>query len=376
MVAVGFQRRKTLAVLHPSSVGYAFGQGRVLRRAAEPAGAGLTARGDACYGARLEAHGRDVSKHAAGWPRLHGPVAMRFFQLMVDGRPHLAIDQGSGWLRDLTSVRASAATVADLLAMAEAAGQGVDRLAADVLDGPEAATYELAAVEEATRAGTAGPRLAPPMRPAEVWCAGVTYRRSMEERTEESQTPDVYTRVYRAERPELFLKDSGHRVVGPFDDVGVRGDATWSVPEPELAFVVHGGHIAGYTVGNDVSSRDIEGENPLYLAQAKVYERSCAIGPCFVPVESLADPQALSIAMTIERTGTEVFAGETSTAQMVRTCEELCSWLTRHNPVPDLTVLLTGTGIVPDSGFTLTPGDVVRITIDGIGTLENGVRAV
>jgi len=302
---------------------------------------------------------------------------MRFFQLIVDGRPHVAVDYNDGWLRDLTSVRASApSTLADLFAAAEAAGGRVDRLAASILAEANAGTYELAAVEKDMRAGERGLRLAVPLRPAEVWCAGVTYRRSMEERTEESQTPDVYTRVYGAERPELFLKDSGHRVVGPFDDVGVRGDAAWSVPEPELAFVIHGGRIAGYTIGNDVSSRDIEGENPLYLAQAKVYERSCAIGPCFVPAESLADPQALSIAMTIERAGTEVFAGETDTAQMVRTCTELCSWLVRHNPVPDGTVLFTGTGIVPDADFTLMPGDVVRINIDGIGTLENGVRAV
>jgi 2-dehydro-3-deoxy-D-arabinonate dehydratase len=198
----------------------------------------------------------------------------------------------------------------------------------------------------------------------------------MEERRGESQTPDIYARVYQADRPEIFMKDSGHRLVGPLDDVGVRGDAAWNVPEPELAFVVYGGRIAGYTVGNDLSSRDIEGENPLYLTQAKVYDRSCAIGPCFVPAEDMGDPQALAISLAVERDGAVIFAGETNTAQMVRTCEDLCQWLLRHNSVPDGTVMLTGTGIVPDAGFTLTPGDTVRISIDGIGTLENGVRAV
>ena len=298
---------------------------------------------------------------------------MRLYQLMVDGVPHLAAEAG-GALRDVTLARPELRTLTD--ALAAAAGKALGPLIEGAFGGAAPHEYTLAEVAAATKAGTGVVRLAPPIRPPEVWCAGVTYRRSMEERRGESQTPDIYARVYEASRPEIFMKDSGHRLVGPLDDVGVRGDAAWNVPEPELAFVVYGGRIAGYTVGNDVSSRDIEGENPLYLTQAKVYDRSCAIGPCFVPVEDVDDPQALAISLAVERDGTVIFAGETNTAQMVRTCEDLCDWLLRHNPVPDGTVMLTGTGIVPDAGFTLLPGDTVRISIDGIGTLENGVRAV
>lgn len=300
---------------------------------------------------------------------------MRIYQLTSDDGLHLAAE-ADGTLRDLTSVNAGMRTLTDALAAAASDGKELGAFIESMLRGASPAQHALADVVEATMAATGAVRLAPPIRPPEVWCAGVTYRRSMEERKEESQTPDIYARVYRADRPEIFLKDSGHRLVGPWDDVGVRGDAAWNVPEPELAFVVYGGRIAGYTVGNDLSSRDIEGENPLYLAQAKVYDRSCAIGPCFVPAEDVSDPQALAISLAVERGGAAIFAGETNTSEMVRTCQELCEWLLRHNPVPDGTVMLTGTGIVPDASFTLLPGDTVRIAIDSIGTLENGVRAV
>ncbi len=300
---------------------------------------------------------------------------MRIYQLVSDNGPHLAIE-ADGVLRDITSVIAEVRTLGDALAGAAVAGSTVGALVDGLLRGANPVEHALSDVAAATQAESGDVHLAPPIRPPEVWCAGVTYRRSMEERREESQTPDIYARVYRADRPEIFLKDSGHRVVGPWADVGVRGDAAWNVPEPELAFVVYGGRIAGYTVGNDLSSRDIEGENPLYLAQAKVYDRSCAIGPCFVPAGDIRDPQALAVSLAVERDGAAIFAGETNTSEMVRTCEELCEWLLRHNPVPDGTVMLTGTGIVPDAGFTLLPGDTVRIAIDGIGTLENGVRAV
>ena len=181
--------------------------------------------------------------------------------------------------------------------------------------------------------------------------------------------------VYEAERPELFFKSTADRCVGPFEDVGIRGDSTWNVPEPELAFTLYKGKIVGYTIGNDMSSRAIEGENPLYLAQAKLYDRSCAIGPCFVPAEGF-DPQNVTINCRIERDGETVFTGETSTAQMARTCQSLADWLLRHNSVPDMTTVLTGTAIVPPPDFTLDEGDVVLITIDGIGTLENGVVVV
>lgn len=212
----------------------------------------------------------------------------------------------------------------------------------------------------------------------EVWAAGVTYERSRTARMEESEaagTSDVYDRVYRAERPELFFKANGWRAAGPGGLVRVRRDSAWNVPEPEMTLVIAAsGRIVGVTVGNDVSSRDIEGENPLYLPQAKVYDGACALGPRIRLLRdgewNLADR---SIALRIERSSATVFSGETSTARMQRTPEYLAGWLTRELRFPAGAFLMTGTGIVPPDGFTLAPGDVVSITIDGIGTLENQV---
>ena len=193
---------------------------------------------------------------------------------------------------------------------------------------------------------------------------------------EESNRGDLYQDVYENERPELFFKATPNRTVGPDNSVGVRGDSDWDVPEPELAVVCYRREIVGYTVGNDVSSRSIEGANPLYLPQAKVYENSCAIGPCVASPEAVGDPHDLEITMEIEREGEIEFDGGTSTAKMARTCEELVSWLTRHNAVPDLSVLLTGTSLVPDEGFTLREGDRISIEIENVGILENTVEVV
>ena len=215
-----------------------------------------------------------------------------------------------------------------------------------------------------------------PFDPPEVWAAGVTYKTSEMERRRESGTPDVYSMVYSAERPEVFFKATPERCVGQFDSVGIRADSGWNVPEPELAFVLYGGEIVGYTIGNDMSSRQIEGENPLYLPQAKVFNRCCAIGPCFVSAESIGDPHSLDVNCAITRDGKEVFSGSTNTSQMARTCQELADWLQRHNNVPDMTVVLTGTSIVPPPDFTLQEGDSVSITIEGIGTLVNDVIVV
>jgi 2-dehydro-3-deoxy-D-arabinonate dehydratase len=212
-----------------------------------------------------------------------------------------------------------------------------------------------------------------PVEPPEVWCAGVTYERSRDARIEESRI-DVYSLVYDAERPELFLKDAAcRRTVGPGRTIGVRGDSTWDVPEPEIALVLGAdGEIEGYTIGNDVSSRAIEGENPLYLPQAKLFAGACAIGPAILSVDGAA-PE-FEITMRIFGTdGSEVFAGETSTAKMRRGFEELVSWLRRDNPVPPGSVLLTGTGLVPPDDFTLEPGQRVEIHVPEIGTLVNPV---
>ncbi len=214
-----------------------------------------------------------------------------------------------------------------------------------------------------------------PLDPQEVWGAGVTYRISEDAREAESGTPDIYVDVYDSERPEIFFKATPSRTVGPGAAVGVRGDSTWDVPEPELALVLYDGEIVGYTVGNDVSSRDIEGANPLYLPQAKVYDRCCAIGPCVASAADV-DPSDLDVSLTIERDGESVYDGSTSTAEMVRSYDELASYFRRHNAVPELAVLLTGTTLVPDEEFTLRPGDTTRIEIEGIGVLENSVVEV
>jgi 2-dehydro-3-deoxy-D-arabinonate dehydratase len=215
-----------------------------------------------------------------------------------------------------------------------------------------------------------------PIGSQEVWAAGVTYYRSRTARMEESQSAgggDFYDRVYAAERPELFFKSTAHRVAGPGQLVRIRRDSNWNVPEPELALVVTStGKIVGYTVGNDMSSRDIEGENPLYLPQAKVYDRSCALGPgILVSDEQL--PRSTEIKLEIARDGESIFSGSTTLAAIKRDFEGLVEYLFRDNSFPAGCILLTGTGIVPPDSFTLQPGDAIHITIEPIGTLTNSV---
>ncbi len=216
--------------------------------------------------------------------------------------------------------------------------------------------------------------LARPIDPPEVWCAGVTYQRSRDARIEESTVKDVYTLVYDADRPELFMKDAAcRRTVGPGEPIGVRADSGWDVPEPEIGLVLaEGGGLAGLTIGNDVSSRAIEGENPLYIAQAKTFAGACAIGPAILVPDDWEAPLEIRLRIT-GADGDELFAGETSSGQMRRTFPELVEWLLRDNPVPADSVLLTGTGLVPPDDYTLEPGHVVEIEIDGIGVLRNEV---
>jgi 2-dehydro-3-deoxy-D-arabinonate dehydratase len=214
-----------------------------------------------------------------------------------------------------------------------------------------------------------------PLDPPEVWAAGVTYERSRQARLEESRL-DVYNRVYDAARPELFLKDAAcRRTVGPGATIGVRADGLWTVPEPELALVIgSGGRIVGATAADDVTARDIEAENPLYLPQAKIFASACSIGPVVLTPDEW--PESFEIACRIlEADGTVVWAGETSTGSMKRTFEELVSWLLRDNPVPAGSVLLTGTGLVPPDDVALAPGRRVEIAVTGIGTLVNTVAA-
>lgn len=215
-----------------------------------------------------------------------------------------------------------------------------------------------------------------PVRPAEIWAAGVTYRISEAARETESSMPAIYRDVYDADRPELFFKATPERTVGPREAIGIRGDSDWDVPEPELGIVLFRDRIVGYTIGNDVSSRDIEGENPLYLPQAKIYERSCAIGPCVASPGTITEPRNLSLSMTITREGETIYTETTDTGELVRSPSELVEYYTRHNTVPRLSVLLSGTGLVPPDTFTLTAGDEVAIEIEGIGTLRNVVTTV
>jgi 2-dehydro-3-deoxy-D-arabinonate dehydratase len=217
--------------------------------------------------------------------------------------------------------------------------------------------------------------LLPPIDEQEVWAAGVTYERSRDARMEESQTDDIYDRVYDAARPEIFFKAPPYRCVGPYEPIAIRHDSSWNVPEPELALVIDGhGDIAGYTIGNDVSSRSIEGENPLYLPQAKIFTASCALGPLIMLADEIPDPRSLSIAMWIERGDAVVWRGETSTASLRRSLEDLIDCLLVSLEFPVGVVLMTGTGLVPPAEFTLEASDTVHIRIDGIGTLSNHVR--
>ncbi len=216
-----------------------------------------------------------------------------------------------------------------------------------------------------------------PIESQEVWAAGVTYFRSRAARMAESHDAgggDFYDRVYSAERPELFTKAAAHRVVGPNAAVRIRRDSKWNVPEPELTLLISpGGRILGYTAGNDMSSRDIEGENPLYLPQAKVYDGSCALGPAILVVPEVPGPET-RIRVKIVRGTATMFDESTTLKELKRTPQELVSYLYRETSFPNGAFLMTGTGVVPPDSFTLLPGDRVDISIDGIGTLSNLVE--
>ncbi|SDS67290.1 fumarylacetoacetate hydrolase family protein [Actinoplanes derwentensis] len=235
-----------------------------------------------------------------------------------------------------------------------------------------------AAIEDAARrpgSSLSGPFL-PPIDKQEVWAAGVTYRRSRDGRKEESGHGALYDHVYTGDRPELFFKSSPWRVVGHRDAVGIRADSGWNVPEAEVGLVLNAaGEVFGYTLGNDMSSRSIEGENPLYLPQAKIYDRSCALGPAIVPSWTVG-PEPIEIGLRVLRAGNAAYAARSSTAAMARGFEDLAGWLFRALSFPAGVVLLTGTGMVPDAAFTVRPGDTVEISSPVLGTLINPVVAV
>ncbi len=295
---------------------------------------------------------------------------MRFYQFTANGSRRLGVETSPGEITDLTSIERRLKRTNGLFAAAAVTGSTADEVANGVLQRGGGEKHSIESLNQN------GNTLLPPIDAQEVWAFGVTYMDSMRERQAESGTPDVYAKVYNADRPEAFFKATGERVQPPFADVGIRADSGWDVPEPELAFVIYDGKIVGYTVGNDMSSRTIEGENPLYLPQAKVYNRSVSFGPCLVTTDTIGDPQKLDVTLVIERNGEQAFSGQANTSSMKRDCAYLADWLQRHNNVPDATVVLTGTGTIPPPEFTLTDGDIVSITIQDIGTLVNPVVTV
>jgi 2-dehydro-3-deoxy-D-arabinonate dehydratase len=289
---------------------------------------------------------------------------MRYYQISRGAEGHLVVETDDQYY-DLSSVKAELSGFCDLLRTAAVVDTTADEVAARLVDSAPVMDSD-----------TVAKNCELPLVPDEVWAAGVTYEISEEARESESGKPEIYLDVYQAERPEIFFKATPSRTVGPDEAIGVREDSRWNVPEPELGIVLYKGDIVGYTIGNDVSSRDIEGSNPLYLPQAKVYDRCAAVGPAVASPNAVNDPQDLSMSMTIERDGETRFFGKTSTAKMVRSCEELTRCYTRHNAVPELAVLMTGTSIVPEEDFNLQEGDTVTIDVESIGTLSNPVTQV
>lgn len=221
---------------------------------------------------------------------------------------------------------------------------------------------------------TRKPHLITPVKAPEVWACGVTYLKSREARESETKSKGIYDWIYEAKRPEIFFKATPSRCVGPNQPICIRSDSQWTVPEPELALIIgFEQKVIGYTIGNDVSARDVESENPLYVPQAKIYSGSCALGPVVTTTDEIDDVRNLRITISIIRDGYCVFNGETNTSQMKRSLKELLEYLHRDNPLPPTTVCLTGTGIVPPDDFTLKNGDTVEIQIEKIGTLRNPV---
>jgi 2-dehydro-3-deoxy-D-arabinonate dehydratase len=245
----------------------------------------------------------------------------------------------------------------------------------DILSAADPATAAISLTPRGAKVPVQSVQILAPIDRQEVWAAGVTYKRSKVARMEESEgAARFYDLVYEAPRPELFFKANPHRVVGPGQAVRIRKDAKWNVPEPELALVLDSKlRLVGFTIGNDMSSRDIEGENPLYLPQAKVYDACCALGPAITLASDMPPLDEIDISIVIERAKKKVFSGATNITQLNRTFEELIGWLGRDNSYPHGVILLTGTGIVPTEEFTLQPDDQITITIAGIGTLSNSV---
>ena len=302
---------------------------------------------------------------------------MKYFRLLEENKKiRLLAQLDEETLADLTSIHSDLTDITQIVLTSHIYSTSIKKTTEKILNNKSYQTYKIADIINSCKDTKSNLKMLTPISSPEIWAAGVTYKTSAMERRRESDTPDVYSKVYSAKRPEIFLKSTADRCSNPFESIGIRKDSQWNVPEPELAIVLYKGEILGYTIGNDVSSRSIEGENPLYLPQAKIYDKSCSIGPCIVMAESLPNPENLNIECTISREGNLVFQETTSTSLLTRSFEDLAKWLQLHNTVPDMTSLLTGTAIVPPPEFTLLENDVVRITVDQIGTLENPVLEV
>lgn len=287
----------------------------------------------------------------------------------IDGKPHLGFISG-GQLYDLSATGQSeyATFEAWLKSTSGRVPQALDKLAQVPQNIKPLCAAELLLRPESNL------KLLAPLDTQEVWACGVTYEMSREARMRESREPTIYERVYDSPRPEIFFKATPHRVVGPGEAVGIRADSKWDVPEPELALVVTPDlEIVGYTIGNDMSSRDIEGQNPLYLAQAKIYNRCCALGPVVRLATKDFDPLKLAVKTIIYRDGKAAWVGETNTAKIHRPLSELIGYLGRCNSFPTGIFVVTGTGVVPPDTFTLAEGDIIEITFAGLGTLSNPV---
>ena len=291
----------------------------------------------------------------------------RFYIPGLGARLGLVVD---GQVSDLTA--SGAGHFSSMSALLQASERTLIRVLLRDANVADSQKYDFEALNQAPDSSV--PHLLPPVDHQEVWAAGVTYAWSREARERESVARDVYVRVYDAERPEIFFKSLPEKVVGPNDWVGIRADSSWNVPESELTLVMNPAMIiVGFTVGNDMSSRDIEGENPLYLPQAKIYRHACAIGPVITLSEDV-DGDNLMIRLQINRNNEVVFEGESSSSKMHRNLDELAGYLGRHDDFPNGAFMLTGTGIVPPDEFTLRDGDEVSIEIEGIGTLRNLVK--
>ena len=302
---------------------------------------------------------------------------MKYYRLAgSENQPFITVETSEGVLESITSLRSDIRRIEDLISAASISGKDIDELSNDLLKTGRSEKFSLDQIIEQTLNKTTKPKLLKPLDPPEIWAAGVTYKNSELERIRESDTPDIYSKVYMAERPEIFFKSTSARCSGPYDKVGIRSDSNWNVPEAELTFITYNNEIVGYTAGNDMSSRSIEGENPLYLPQAKIYSHSCSIGPCFASTQSISNPQNLEVTCTIVREHSPIFSQTTSTSDMARSCQDIATWLYKCNSVPDFTAVMTGTSIVPPPEFTLRKDDTIRIDIESIGALVNSVVEV